>query len=100
MLKTKDAHIYEIYWEMMCHFRICANISETKSQGISHKVWATYLFRNLNESLGSIVQRLKDILQKQEMCLILLTKMKEGSKLAQCSGISTIKLGSPCQAKV
>lgn len=44
--------------------------------------------------------RLKGILQKQEMCLILLTKMKEGSKLAQCSGVSTIKLGSPCQAKV
>lgn len=39
---------------MMCHFGICTDISGTRSQGVDHKVWATNLFKNLNESLGSI----------------------------------------------
>lgn len=53
MLKAKDVCIYKIYWEMMCHFRICPDISGITGQGVGHKVWATYLFRNLQDSLGS-----------------------------------------------
>lgn len=37
---------------MMRHFCICADISGTRDQGIGHKMWASYLFRNLNGSLG------------------------------------------------
>lgn len=38
----------------MCHFCICADILGTKGQGAGHKVWATFLFRNLKDSLGGI----------------------------------------------
>lgn len=50
ILKAKNEHIYETYWEIMCHFYICADILGTRSQGVGHKVWATYLFRNLKRA--------------------------------------------------
>lgn len=39
----------------MYYFHIFTNISSTRGQGVGHKVWASYLFRNLNDGLGSIV---------------------------------------------
>lgn len=55
MLNAKDEHIYETYCDIMCHFRICTDISSTRSYGVGHNVWATYLFRNQNKSLRSIM---------------------------------------------
>lgn len=52
MLKAKDTHIYETYWERVCHFYTCNDISGTWNWAISQKVWGTYLFRNLRDSLG------------------------------------------------
>lgn len=46
--------IYETYWKMMCHFCIYATISSIRSQGVDHKVLASYLFHNLNNSLEGI----------------------------------------------
>lgn len=54
MLRAKHERIYETHREMMCHFHICANILGIRFQRVDHKVWASYLFRNLNESLRSI----------------------------------------------
>lgn len=37
MLRAKDECIYEIYWEIMYHFRICANISGTRVRELAIK---------------------------------------------------------------
>lgn len=52
MLRAKDERIYEIYWEIMCRYRICNDLAGTRNQGIGHKIWVTYLFRNPKESLA------------------------------------------------
>lgn len=38
MLRGKEEHIYETYWEMMCYYRTRANLTGTRSQGIGHKI--------------------------------------------------------------
>lgn len=55
ILKTKDMHIYESYCEMMYHYHKCTDISGTRSQRVSQKVLANYLFLKLDHSLGNIV---------------------------------------------
>ena len=53
---TKELHflekefpaIYETYWEVMCHFHICGQISKWRSQGVKQLSWASYLFNNVN----------------------------------------------------
>lgn len=47
-LKVQDPHVYEIYEEVMCHFCICSNVSGTNGQGISQKLWANYLFQDVD----------------------------------------------------
>lgn len=54
MLRVKDECIYETYWEMMCYCRNCVNLVRVRNQGVSHKKWAEYLFKNVKESLSCI----------------------------------------------
>lgn len=56
LLKARHTSIYKTYWEMMCYFRICTNVSRIRSQGIGQKVWDNYLFWNLNHNPASIAR--------------------------------------------
>lgn len=54
LLKARDEQVYGTYWEIMCHYRIYADLAGVKNQGIGHKKWAEYLFLNFKESLPCV----------------------------------------------
>jgi len=42
-LMKKDAPlVYELYWEVLCHFHICAETTGLKAEGIKQMAWAKY----------------------------------------------------------
>nr|ABD63154.1 hypothetical protein 20.t00006 [Asparagus officinalis] len=47
LLKVAHPEIYATFWELMCHFNICAQVFGMRG-GIMHTTWADYLFQNLN----------------------------------------------------
>jgi len=56
-LLNKDAsQVYETYWEVLCHFHICAQATRWRSRGVKQISWANYLFQGLEKS--SLVTRL------------------------------------------
>jgi len=57
LLKSDAPHMYEIYWEALCHFHICAQVTGWRSGGVKQMSWANYLFCGLVEK-SSIVSRL------------------------------------------
>ena len=44
LLKKSDPLVHETYWEDLCHFHICRQVTGWKSGGIKQMSWATYLF--------------------------------------------------------
>ena len=56
LLKRDDSQMYEIYWEVLCHFHICAQVTRFKTGGVKRMTWANYLFDSLDEKSGSISQ--------------------------------------------
>lgn len=44
-LKRKNIEMYEIYWELLCHFYICLDSQKgsSRSKGIGYLSWASYL---------------------------------------------------------
>ena len=48
LLKVTHPEIYATFWELMCHFHICAQVFGMRGGGIMHTTWADYLFQNLN----------------------------------------------------
>jgi len=47
-VKEEFPLIYETYWEVLCHFHICGQITKWRSQGVTYLSWASYLFNNVN----------------------------------------------------
>ena len=48
LLKVAHPEICATFWELMCHFHICAQVFGMRGGGIMHTTWADYLFQNLN----------------------------------------------------
>jgi len=57
LLKRDAPQVYENYWEVLCHFHICAQVTEWRSRGVKQMSWANYLFGGLEEK-SSLVSRL------------------------------------------
>jgi len=57
LLKRDDPQVYKTYWEVLCHFYICAQVTRRRSGGVKQVSWANYLFCGLWEKL-SLVSRL------------------------------------------
>lgn len=49
-LKEKGKSVYETYWEMLCHFRICVEVLGMRGQGVGQKTCAFYHFCNLDQA--------------------------------------------------
>ena len=49
--------MYETYWEILCHFHICTQVTGRRSRGVKQISWANYLFGGMEEKL-SLVSRL------------------------------------------
>ena len=61
-LMEDSAHlVYVTYWELLCHFHICAEVTSLRSRGVKQMAWADYLFHGL----GDKADRLTDWLQAQ-----------------------------------
>ena len=37
LLKKEDPQVYETYWEVLCHFHICGQISSWRNRGVKQK---------------------------------------------------------------
>jgi len=44
LMKKGSPEVYETYWEVMCHFHICGQVTAWRSQGVKQLSWAGYLF--------------------------------------------------------
>ena len=56
LLKKDDPLVYETYWEVLCHFDICAQKIEWRSGGVKQMAWASYLFYGLNDKSGPVIR--------------------------------------------
>jgi len=54
LLKKEDPQVYETYWEMLCHFHICGQISIWRNRGVKQMSCASYLFKDINEKSNSV----------------------------------------------
>ena len=50
LLKKSDPLLYETYWEVLCHFYICGQVTRWRSGGIKQMSWANYLFSWVNNT--------------------------------------------------
>lgn len=46
-LQAQDTLAYDTYWELLCHYHICAQITGLNKNGMKQKSWEEYLFLNL-----------------------------------------------------
>ena len=44
LLKKSDPLVYETYWEVLCHFHICGQVTGWRSRGVKQMSWANYMF--------------------------------------------------------
>ena len=44
LLKKENPQVYETYWEVLCHFHICGQITSWRNRGVKQMSWASYLF--------------------------------------------------------
>ena len=42
-LKKECPRVYETYWEVLCHFHICGQITSWRTRGVKQMSWASYL---------------------------------------------------------
>jgi len=56
-MKRDAPRVYETYWEVLCHFHICAQVTGWRSGVVKQMSWANYLFCGLGENL-SLISRL------------------------------------------
>jgi len=54
LLKKDALQVYETYWEVLCHFHICAQTMGLRVGGVKQISWANYLFQDLREKLVSV----------------------------------------------
>ena len=57
LLKRDTSQVYKAYWEVLCHFHICAQVTRWRSRGVKQMSWANYHFSGLEKKL-SLVFRL------------------------------------------
>ena len=49
LLKKESPQVYETYWEVLCHFHICGQITSWWNRGVKQMSWASCLFNSINE---------------------------------------------------
>lgn len=49
LLTTRHTLIYDTYWELLCHYHIWTQITDSRNNGVKQKAWADYLLPNFNE---------------------------------------------------
>jgi len=57
VLQKEAPQVYKTYWELLCHFHICAQITGLKVGGVKQMSCANYLFQDLGNNTG-LVSRL------------------------------------------
>ena len=50
LLKKRDHLVYETYWEVLCHFHICGQVTGWRSRGVKCMSWVNYLFTGVNKT--------------------------------------------------
>jgi len=50
LLKKNDPLVYETYWEVLCHFHICGQVTRWRSGGVKQISWVNYLFPGVNKT--------------------------------------------------
>jgi len=50
LLKKRDHLVYETYWEVLCHFHICGQVTGWRSRRVKQISWASYLFPGVNKT--------------------------------------------------
>jgi len=50
LLKKSAPLVYETYWEVLCHFHICRQVTGWRSEGVKQMPWASYLFPGVNKT--------------------------------------------------
>jgi len=50
LLKKSDPLVYETYWEVLCHFHICGQVTGWRSGGVKKMSCANYLFLGVNKA--------------------------------------------------
>ena len=56
LLKKDDPLVYEIYWEVLYHFHVCAQTIGWRSGRIRQMAWVSYFFYGLNDKTGLVTR--------------------------------------------
>ena len=49
-MKKSDPLVYKTYWEVLCHFHICGQLTRWRNGGVKQMSWATYLLPGVNKT--------------------------------------------------
>ena len=49
LMRKESPRVYETYWEVLCHFHICGQITSWRMRGVKQLSWASYLFNGVNQ---------------------------------------------------
>ena len=49
LMEDSAPFVYVTYWEVLCHFHICIEITNLRSEGVKRMAWANYLFNGLRD---------------------------------------------------
>ena len=53
-MKKECPRVYETYWEVLCYFHICGQITSWRTRGVKQMSWASYLFNGIAEKDHSV----------------------------------------------
>jgi len=54
LLRKEDPQVYETYWEVLCHFHICGQMSTWRNRAVKKMSWASYLINDINEKSSPV----------------------------------------------
>jgi len=53
--------VYGTYWEVLCYFHVCAEITGLRSRGVRQMAWADYLFNGLGDKAYRLTRQAQSI---------------------------------------
>ena len=62
ILRRDGLKVYETYWELLCHFHICLQLTGSRYGGVKQMSWANYLFPGLEDKKKRRIGRLEVVL--------------------------------------
>jgi len=56
LMEESTPLVYATYWEVLCHFHICTELTGLRSGGVKQMAWVDYLFNGLRDKANQLTR--------------------------------------------